>query len=60
MIQEILIALLFTFALIYLIISVKKQFNTKKGCTGGCSCSSIDLEKIEKELSKKKSSKKAS
>ncbi len=51
MIQTILIAMIFASALGYLIYMVRKQFISKgNGCAKGCGCSSIDLEKIEKQI----------
>jgi hypothetical protein len=54
MIQTILIGLLFAGALSYLILMVRKQFVSKDSCAKGCACSSIDLEKIEKEMNTRK------
>jgi hypothetical protein len=51
MIQTILIILIFALALGYLIFMVRKQFVSKEsGCAKGCGCSSVDLEKIEKQI----------
>lgn len=53
MIQGVIIAIVFVLAIGYLGYSIWKQFSTKKGCPGGCGCSGIDIEKIEKELANK-------
>ncbi len=52
MAQELLILVLFAAALVYIVYMVRKQFVYKKGCPGGCGCSGIDLEKIEKDIAK--------
>ncbi len=51
------IVLLFILAIGYLGYTIWKQFSAKKGCPGGCGCSGIDIEKIEKELTNKINSK---
>jgi len=51
MIQTIIIALIFIAALGYLIYMVRNQFLSKKnGCPKGCGCSTLDIEKLEKEM----------
>jgi hypothetical protein len=51
MIQTILIIIIFTAALGYLVVMVRKQFDSKQnGCAKGCGCSAVDLEKIEKQI----------
>ncbi len=51
MIQTILIILIFIAALCYLIVVLRKQFDSKQsGCAKGCGCSAVDLEKIEKQI----------
>ncbi len=52
MIQEVLIGLVFLGAIFYLALMIRKQFVAKEGCPKGCGCSSLDIEKIEKEFSK--------
>ena len=51
MLQEIIIAAIFLMALGYVIYIIRKSFSAKESnCSKGCSCSSIDLDKIEKEI----------
>ncbi|HWZ22483.1 MAG TPA: hypothetical protein VNW06_07490 [Cytophagaceae bacterium] len=53
MIQTILIVLIFIGALGYLIFMIRNQFISKQnGCPKGCGCSTVDLEKLEREMKK--------
>lgn len=55
MIQQLLIAILFSGALFYLGYKMYKTFTAKNSDCGGCGgCSKMDLEKIEKELLSRK------
>jgi hypothetical protein len=57
MIQTILIILIFIAAVGYLVYMVRRHFSLKEGnCPKGCGCSSLDIEKIEKEFQKKNNS----
>ncbi|GAL84594.1 hypothetical protein MYP_1822 [Sporocytophaga myxococcoides] len=47
------IGVLFILSLAYLIRLGYRSFSQKGHCNKGCSCSSVDLKKIEKELSQK-------
>lgn len=51
--QTFLIAVLFLLSLAYLIRLAYRNFSQKGQCNNGCSCSSVDLKKIEEELSQK-------
>ncbi|MEM8966832.1 MAG: FeoB-associated Cys-rich membrane protein [Bacteroidota bacterium] len=52
--QHLLIIFLFILALGYLARLIYQHFQADKGCTKGCgSCSTIDLEKIQKQISEK-------
>jgi hypothetical protein len=54
MIQQIIIGLLFTAALIYVGRLIYKSFQAKSGCATGCGkCGAVDFEKIEKQLQQK-------
>ena len=51
MIQEILLAIIFTGALAYLGNVVYRQFQVKSACAKGCGkCSVVDFNKIEADL----------
>jgi len=55
MIQNLVVILLFTTAIVYIIWIVRNQFNLKNNsCAKGCGCSAIDIAKVEKELQQKK------
>ncbi len=57
MVETIIIFVIFLAAVGYLLNVVRKSFSTKSsGCAKGCgsACSSIDLKKIEAEISRKK------
>lgn len=52
--QELAVLVLFLGAAVMIGRSFLKAFNQKDGCAKGCgSCSTIDIAKIEKEISKK-------
>jgi hypothetical protein len=54
MIQEILLAIIFTGALAYLGRVVYRQFQAKSACASGCGkCSVVDFQKIEADLKSK-------
>jgi hypothetical protein len=54
LLQQILIIFFFGAAIGYLVFRFRKTFDLKKkGCGEGCGCSSIDLDKIEREILKK-------
>jgi hypothetical protein len=52
--QTFLIGVLFILSVAYLIRLGYRNFSQKGQCNKGCSCSAVDFEKIEKELSQKK------
>jgi hypothetical protein len=53
-IQEILLAIIFTGAMVYLGRVVYRQFQAKTACANGCGkCSVVDFNKIESELKAK-------
>jgi hypothetical protein len=54
MIQSILIGIIFTGALAYLAVTIRKQFVAKNSCAKGCGCSALDLEKIENQIKQQK------
>lgn len=54
MIQEILLAIIFTGALVYLGRVVYRQFQLKSACATGCGkCNVVDFNKIEADLKAK-------
>lgn len=54
MVQQIIILLVFIAALAYIGRMLYRNFAAKSGCASGCgSCSTIDFNKIQKELEKK-------
>jgi hypothetical protein len=54
MIQEVLLAIIFTGALAYLGRVVYRQFQAKSACASGCGkCSVVDFNKIETDLKAK-------
>ncbi len=56
MLEHLIIGLIFLVALIYLLVQVRNAFQPKNtGCAKGCgACSSIDFNKIEAEIARKK------
>jgi hypothetical protein len=54
MIQNIIIALLFLAALLYVGRLIYRSFTAKAGCDSGCGkCGTLDIDKIERQLKKK-------
>jgi hypothetical protein len=54
MIQNIIVGLLFASALFYVGRMIYRNFTAKSACDSGCGkCSTIDVDKIEKQLKKK-------
>ena len=50
-VQEIVVALIFIAALVYLGRLVYRSFTAKSGCPTGCgSCSAVDFKKIEQQI----------
>jgi hypothetical protein len=51
--QDLIIAVLFAAAVIYLAHVVYKSFRARSGCSSGCGSCGIDFSKLQKELDKK-------
>ena len=50
MVQQIIIAVLFIAALLYVGVILYQSFQAKHSCASGCKCGAVDFSQIEKDL----------